>query len=236
MQVGQSVKLKYNTDGLGTRCLGNVSDNRIGKILAISRGLATVVSKQKANEYFLEELNHYVEPVANDQSSLLVARLTNTKRELEDLLAYIDLNIKNKLGSQKGDLGARLQAANPAEGRRIRGEISEIDSLLGPLLGMIGYRENNAEKTTIRGHLKQAVSIKTAHNSKQALSAVVKAKYSSMIDTLNADMIRLKGLIQNKKVSSVLLKGLLSRINLEGGKTRRNRRSKRSTLKAPVRR
>jgi len=238
MQSGKCVKLAYDTEGLGDRCLGLKRQSKIGKILSIKNGLVKVVCDQKSGDYFQEELVVVAcsgqapppPPAADDSHQVLVAKLTSRKTELERLLTYVESNVKDILGREKGNLAAKQQNASPADAKKLKGSISEIDTLLLPLIGMIGGRDNNSTKETIKGHLQQALRLKTAHNSKQSATPLIKGLYESMISTLESDKSNLKRLVNERIAASRYLKSLLPNVSFAGfaGGKRKSVRRKRT--------
>lgn len=253
MESGKCVKLNYDTEGLQDRCLGLKGQNNIGKILSIKQGLAKVVSNQKSSDYFLEELVVVACPrqqqqppaaaaAAGPSHQVLVQRLTSSKTQLERLLTYVERNVKDVLGKEKADLLEAQQKASPADAKNLRRFISEIETLLSPLLGLIGGRDNNHTKETIKGHLQQALRLKNEHNSKQSASPLIKGLYESMITTLDGDKSNLIALILEKKSTSQLLKHVLRNVSFAGfagGKRKtvhRKRTRNRSTTRVNARR
>ena len=148
MLVGQCVRLINTSGGANTgRCLGIKRENKIGKILSNHEGIVTVEYNKKKSNYFSDEIEVVpcLEAVASP-AQILINKLTAKKTEVETFLSYIESNVTSALVRQKTVFMVQTQTvAGPAKAKKIRGQLTEIESLLTPLLLSIGSARDNTK-------------------------------------------------------------------------------------------
>jgi hypothetical protein len=235
--IGSFVKLVKDTPGGASRTLGLQRQGRIGKVVHIDVG-----NEPTINVYFDDNISLYsknelsVVTRAPSQTPVTVPKievdiiskklkenLTKSAIELDTSINTVQEIIKNL--RLKRDIQKKINNTKPNP-IAIR-KIGLIDSLIGEL---------EPKLTNALDNKKTQFDLQSKHNNKIRFSDSIKVSYISLTESVLSSIRELKDIItraKNDARESRYLPGILTEFS--GGKTRRNRRSKRHTLKASVR-
>ena len=231
-RYGDYVKLRTDIDGASTKCLGLVREKKIGKITNLENSWATVetINPHKISIYRLEQLEKFIQPpvvgpapTVNVPAGPHKTKLFHDMSELTSILTML-LNVKEILNNEFNRQKRIRNLGNLPDPVAVR----KVD-FLETQLKNIKLKENYINELLSTGR-----DTKNQHNFKASFYPNVKMTYASISIEMNKEIERVKSFVRGLK-SELLLKGILKSVVLDGGKTRRNRRNRRKTLKAPSR-
>ena len=239
------VKLKIDILGNSQKCLGLKKDNITGLVTEIQKDPNFVKvennrpsspSIYRKDQLVVVEEAPFVarqkapaRGILNDAANSVPAgphkmKLTTNMSLLASNLIMLG-EVKQILTNEIGNQRRIRNAGNRPNPDAVR-KISSIEEQISE----IKRREAVANELVATGR-----QTRTLHNSKAAFFPNVKITYSSLSDEITTEIERIKSLVRSFKAED-FLKGILKSVKVVGGKTRRNRRNSRRTLKAPVRR
>ena len=232
--VNKQVMLSPMTQGNTVRSLGKSAQRRTGIVKDVMQdGRLKVLSSGMTSPYSAYELAlvPVAVPLANDAASL------SLKRSLDDkIAATFAFNDKvEKLESALNEARAiHEKAARNAETSFGKAMSVRKVTLLSSLLASI-----EAEKENLRLLIAQAAQKQGNNLAKIRFSEEKKMAYRELFRQIDASRGKITSIItaaKNDNSEKDFLPFIINGSRTFGGKTRRNRRSKRKTLKAPSRR
>jgi hypothetical protein len=232
--VNKQVMLSPMTQGNMVRSLGKSGQRRTGIVKEVMQdGRLKVESSGMTSPYSTYELAvvPVALPLANNAASL------SLKRSLEDKIKMV-FTFKQKVDTLERALNeartihekaARNSETSPSKAMSVR-KVTLLSSLLANI---------EVEKENLTSLIAEAAQTQGNNLSKKRFSEDKKMEYRGLFSQIDTSIGKITSIITAAKSNSsenYFLRFLINGSRTFGGKTRRNRRSKRRTLKVTVRR